>query len=54
VKVVKRDELLQVRVTRAELVELRTAAIDEGKSVSELVRERALEHELLPLRLEET
>ena len=43
----KRDELLQVRLSKIDLLDLRTAAIDAKTSVSELVR-TALERALAP------
>ena len=53
----KRNELLQVRITKAELLDLRTAAIENETSVSEVVRtavERALERASEPRRSEES
>jgi len=48
----KRDELLQVRITKAELLDLRTAAIETKTSVSEIVR-AALERALAPTESED-
>jgi len=47
----KRDAWLQVRVTRAELLDLWTAALDAETSLSELVREAALERARQPAEL---
>ena len=44
----KRDELLQVRLTKDELLVIRGAALIARKSLSELVREAALERALAP------